>query len=612
MPTADGAAAHVVVLSADEGPSGSAEREIALTLRELGFRVTLLAASAGERRHSWLGDVPVVRVPVAWTLRATVDDSRARRRRRRPPRVARHEVVDRALTRGWHAVDGLLARVPPPRGWRSVLPDADDLELGLGPAVRELRADLLVTVDSRLVVTALGAIGRSRLRGDALLWIHCPSSPGSVLPRPGSRSPRVVAALARLDNMAARWADRVVGEGPAAVPGAVAEMLGVAIDGPPVRRVSGVSESSHPPLRRPTDIPPRLAIGPANMAGQAWAWAKAMERNVPGLRTEVMMVDRGSPLVFPADELVPVQRYARDPQWAEAYEERALATWTHALLEAGRPLFGLRHGKDFRGDADLLRSAGVGVGLVFHGSEVRNPREHARRTPWSPFGDPSDELTARLQRSWEALMPAVRAFEGPTFVSTPDLLDDVPGSTWLPVVVDPGEWSGATGLLERRRPVVLHAPSRAAIKGSDHVERALAPLAADGAVEYRRLEGVAPSEMPAALRDADIVLDQFALGSYGVMACQAMAAGRVVVGHVTAEVRERVGRPLPIVEADPATLADVVRTLVRDRDAARVTAEEGTRFVREVHDGRRSAEVLVAGFGLPAAVREAAGHGDPT
>ena len=220
-----------------------------------------------------------------------------------------------------------------------------------------------------------------------------------------------------------------------------------------------------------------VGIGPANMAGQAWAWAKAVEQYVPGCATEVMAVDRGSPMTFAADDLVPTATYAKDAAWAQGFESHALEHWTHALLEAGRPLFGLRNGRDFTGDVPVLRSVGIEVGLLLHGSEIRNPRRHAAASPWSPFADPDEDLTARLQSQWEVLYPLVTAFEGPVFVSTHDLLDDVPDAHLLPVVVDVDAWTTTAPVLEREVPVVLHAPSRASLKGTDH---AIAAMAAAG------------------------------------------------------------------------------------------------------------------------------------
>ena len=53
-----------------------------------------------------------------------------------------------------------------------------------------------------------------------------------------------------------------------------------------------------------------------------------------------------------------------------------------------------------------------------------------------------------------------------------------------------------------------------------------------GLVDYTPLRDVPWSEMPGVIASADIVLDQFALGGYGVAAVEAMASGRAVVGHV--------------------------------------------------------------------------------
>jgi glycosyltransferase involved in cell wall biosynthesis len=246
----------------------------------------------------------------------------------------------------------------------------------------------------------------------------------------------------------------------------------------------------------------------------------------------------------------------------------------------------------------VLRAAGIEVALLFHGSEVRNPRRHAPTTPWSPFRDPNEELTARLQRGRDTLFPLVEAFDGPKLVSTPDLLVDVPGSIWLPVVVDLQQWSTDEPVMQRDVPIVLHAPSRASLKGSVYAEDAMAVLSAEGLIDYRRIEGVAPADMPELLSQADIVLDQFSVGIYGVLAAQAMAVGRVVVSHLTDEFRSLSPGPVPIVEAPPDRLVDVVRGLVQDRDMAVAYAEASRRYVEEFHSGERSARVLIDALGL--------------
>jgi len=95
------------------------------------------------------------------------------------------------------------------------------------------------------------------------------------------------------------------------------------------------------------------------------------------------------------------------------------------------------------------------------------------------------------------------------------------------------------------------------------------------------------------VRSADIVVDQLLLGSYGVFACESMAAGRVTVGHVADPVRDLLPTGLPIVEANPDDLSEVIERLVSERDSARKIADAGPGYVRDLHDGHRSVEVLL-------------------
>jgi len=342
-----------------------------------------------------------------------------------------------------------------------------------------------------------------------------------------------------------------------------------------------------------------LGIGPANFAGQGWEWKRAVERFLDGVSAEVFAVQRAT-INFPADR--PIQgAWYRDRSWQDAQQDRVLNGYTHLLAEAVRPVFGLRYGDTLGADLPVLRAAAKPVAILLHGSEIRRPDAHASTYPHSPFADPDDDLTKVLQAQSIRLARIVSSFladgVGPVFVSTPDLLDDVPEATWLPVAVDRSVWRSDLPAMERERPVVVHVPSAAKMKGSDQIDPHVQALADRGLIEYRRLQGVEPEDMPALIADADIVLDQFALGSYGVSAVQSMMAGRVTVGHVVDHVRARIGAPLPIVEATGSTISEVIEELVLDRARATAIAEAGAAYALEFHDGRRAAEVLAPFLG---------------
>jgi len=334
-----------------------------------------------------------------------------------------------------------------------------------------------------------------------------------------------------------------------------------------------------------------LLIGPVNTAGQAWLWATALERAVPGIEVESLTTGSGA-FDFHVHRTGTYRQYRSDLRWQLELTAYALREVTHVLFEAGRPMFGQQRGQMWTTDVPMLDQAGIKHGLIFHGSEIRDPAQHRAQYRFSPFRNPEDELTQRLQSANDNMRRHLEGYEGPVYVTTPDLLEFVDDGVWLPLTVDVDRFTSTQPVLEREVPVVLHAPSASALKGSAYVDPVLTDLDARGLITYQRVQGVPHVELAEMVKSADIVVDQMLLGSYGVFACEAMAAGRVTVGHIADTVRDLLPTDLPIAEATPDDLSEVIERLVAERDTARKIADAGPSYVRDLHDGRRSVEVL--------------------
>jgi hypothetical protein len=356
----------------------------------------------------------------------------------------------------------------------------------------------------------------------------------------------------------------------------------------------------------PADSPPRVLpratagcrvyIAPANSAGQGWQWSRALDAAGGDVSAVSMAILREHGFGFPVDVPVRLGTYRWSRAWQARQARDVRERFTHVIAESGIRLFGDGFAGSLSEELRGLRDAGVRVALLFHGSDIRLPSRHAASSPWSPFLPGIWQATPELQQIATRNAALIEALGIPVFVSTPDLLLDVPAATWVPVAIDVDGWDASRPALTAARPRVAHAPSSAPGKGSDVVDPVLRRLEAEGLVDYVRVEGVPSDRMKDLVAGADVVLDQFRAGSYGVAACEAMAAGRLVVGHVTAQVRDEVrratGRDLPILEADPGSLERVLRHLVLDPGEGRALALAGPTFVREVHDGRRSVDAL--------------------
>jgi len=370
------------------------------------------------------------------------------------------------------------------------------------------------------------------------------------------------------------------------------------------RRPGAADPPAAPPLVSPrTGAPARVLIGPANFAGQGRAWALALES--AGVPAVSWAFTADATFGFGADHVAPLGAVHRA---SRAYQRAAFAAVVGAVeavvIEAGRPLFGRLHGYDPVREAAALADAGVRVALLWHGTDVRVPSRHAATHARSPFAD-ADHARRTRQLESVALRNRRRLarFDGPVLVSTPDLLEDLPGAQWCPVVVEPGRWAVAEPALRRAVPVVVHVPSNPWLKGSALVEPSVRSAEADGVVAYRAASGLPADGVRELYRDADVVLDQFRLGIYGVAACEAMAAGRLVVSDVDAgvraAVRARTGLDLPVRQAAAEQVGDVLRDAAgAGRADASALARSGPGFVADVHDGRRSAHVLREALGL--------------
>ena len=213
----------------------------------------------------------------------------------------------------------------------------------------------------------------------------------------------------------------------------------------------------------------------------------------------------------------------------------------------------------------LLRALGRRSVMHFLGSDIR--------------GKPPEEL------DWSR-----RA--GARVVGSYDAIRWVPDAHVIPPGIDVHAIEPAPPS-ERERPVVLHAPSSRARKGTEFVLAACEQLDC----ELEIVEGLDHREAFERYRRADVIVDQLNAGWYGVFAIEAMALGKPVVTFLHEEAVRRTEEafnvPVPLVGATKETLRDVLRPLVESADERSRVGAASRAYVEEVHDLRRVADRLV-------------------
>lgn len=337
----------------------------------------------------------------------------------------------------------------------------------------------------------------------------------------------------------------------------------------------------------------KFLIGPTNSANQASAWSKALSltgRSAKSLRISTDPVAEwfSTDFSFGSDEW-------RKSQIRRKFEEFVAKEVDIILFESCRPIFRPRDTKDENNltlqDFDFSKRIGKKCGIIFHGSDIRDVDAHSARIEFSPFLTERPELEAVRSRSAEnrALLPEIRSRKIPIFVSTKDLLLEVPDAKWLPIAIDFPRFasvSKSAPLYTSSKLRVLYLPSRSWLKSAEIIEPILQKLATEGVIEYINPGTVKHNEVPDLLAKADLVIDQF-LGVVGVFPIEALASGRLVMSHIPNNSSDA-----PIINITPSTLESEIRKVVEHRP----NPTDGVEYAETWHDGRASVKVITEAF----------------
>ena len=244
-------------------------------------------------------------------------------------------------------------------------------------------------------------------------------------------------------------------------------------------------------------------------------------------------------------------------------------------------------------DAPWLARLGKRVVIEFLGSDVRMASVETRRNPYYVQADGVDDNRAeRVLKRWSEVT------KGHVIVGDHSL-DPVliPHFEHIHIV---GQRIDMRGLPATppdpmaRRMRVVHSPTHRLIKGTEFVRRATTELIAAGAaIDYVEVHDLSHTQALEVYRSADLIVDQLGLGSHGVFAAEAMGLAKPVVCYLLPEIEAAYPSGLPIINANPETLKDVLAQWVdrpRDRNALGLASRA---YAERVHDHRVVAKRLL-------------------
>ncbi|MEZ5730024.1 MAG: glycosyltransferase [Burkholderiaceae bacterium] len=104
------------------------------------------------------------------------------------------------------------------------------------------------------------------------------------------------------------------------------------------------------------------------------------------------------------------------------------------------------------------------------------------------------------------------------------------------------------------------------------------------------LQGLPHDEVIRRLQGTDLAVDQLLIGSYGMFAVEAMAAGTPVVCYLREDLVDRYPEKPPIAIASPDDIEEVIRSLASDPSQWASWSARSRRYVENHHDAGRAAQ----------------------
>ena len=256
-------------------------------------------------------------------------------------------------------------------------------------------------------------------------------------------------------------------------------------------------------------------------------------------------------------------------------------------------------------DAEALRRAGKVVVVTFQGDDARQGDECRRLFDITAATEvESGYYSPETDREKRRRIGLFARVAHRMYALNPDLLNVLPpGARFMPYAsVDIADWKPMPFDTTASRPVIVHAPSHRAVKGTKYIVEAVERLRRDGVdVDFRLVEGKSREDARRDYEQAHLLVDQLLIGWYGGLAVECMALGKPVVAYLRESdlgfIPPDMRAALPVIRATPSTVYEVLRQqLAGGLEGLRRAGEASRRYVERFHDAVAVARLHAADY----------------
>lgn len=226
--------------------------------------------------------------------------------------------------------------------------------------------------------------------------------------------------------------------------------------------------------------------------------------------------------------------------------------------------------------------------MEFHGSEVRWYCNRKRTKYW-----PED--LKEYNRREKVILERIFRYTDTVILHDDELRKYLPSNVKnvyiVPLRIDVTAFSPQYPIIRNTRPLIVHAPSNHALKGSKFVIRAIESLKQKYEFDFILVQNKSQADALELYKKADVIIDQLIIGTYGVFALEAMALGKPVICYVSDDMVNTFPESLPIVNATIDNIQEKIEQLLIDPVMRNQLGIQGRQYVEMYHDSEMIARL---------------------
>lgn len=251
-------------------------------------------------------------------------------------------------------------------------------------------------------------------------------------------------------------------------------------------------------------------------------------------------------------------------------------------------------------DLKLARRLGKKIIMTLQGCDARIAGKSAARNRFTPCNPDRcgaypvciETLDAQRQEMIYTVLPLCDR----VFYLNPELGHYIPKGEFLPYANVDVEGMQLAPTPERKRPVIVHAPSDPKIKGTAMILAALQSLRKKHDFELVLVEKKTHAEAMEIYRTADLVIDQILAGWYGGLAVEVMAMGKPVACYIREEdlplVPGAMAADMPLLNIHPDHLERDFEEIFTRRSEWKAIGQKSRAYVERWHSPMKIAAAM--------------------